>query len=226
MPAFRSALLIGASRGLGLGLAQVFASRGWSVTATARDPARAPALAAVPGVRVEHADITDLAGMAELHERAAGPFDLVFVVAGIADDATLPVHAVSVASAAHVFETNALAPLRAMEQFTDRLAPGGTMAAMTSILGSVAENASGGWEIYRASKAALNTLTRCYALRHRDAGITVLSLHPGWVRTDMGGPRASLDVETSANGLCDVIEAQHGRGGHRFLDWEGRTIAW
>ena len=226
MPASRSALLIGASRGLGLGLAQALARRGWSVTATARDPGRAPALAALAGVRVERADITDDTAMAALHERAAGPFDLVFVVAGIADDATLPVHEVSAATAARVFETNAHAPLRAMERFTDRLAPGGTMAAMTSILGSVAENGSGGWEIYRASKAALNTLTRCYALRHKGDGITVLSLHPGWVRTDMGGPGASLDVETSANGLCDVIEAQHGRGGHRFLDWEGRTIAW
>jgi len=226
MPASRSALLIGASRGLGLGLAQVFVRRGWSVTATARDPSRAPALAAVPGVRVERADITDAAAMAALHGRAAGPFDLVFVIAGIADDATLPVHEVGVASAAHVFETNAHAPLRVMEQFTDRLAPEGTMAVMTSILGSVAENSSGGWEIYRASKAALNTLTRCYALRHRDAGITVLSLHPGWVRTDMGGAGASLDVETSANGLCEVIEAQHGSGAHRFLDWEGKSIAW
>ena len=226
MPASRSALLIGASRGLGLGLAQVFATRGWSVTATARDPGRAPVLAAIPGVRVERADITDDDAMEALHGRAAGPFDLVFVIAGIADDATLPVHEVSPASAAHVFETNAHAPLRVMERFADRLAPGGTMAVMTSILGSVAENGSGGWEIYRASKAALNTLTRCWALRHRDVGITVLSIHPGWVRTDMGGAGASLDVETSTEGRCDVIEAQRGAGGHRFLDWEGKTIAW
>ncbi len=226
MPASRSALLIGASRGLGLGLAQAFAGRGWAVTATARDPDRAPALAAVPGVRVERADITDDAGMAALHGRCPGPFDLVFVVAGIADDATLPVHEVSPAVAARVFETNAHAPLRVMERFTDRLAPGGTMAVMTSILGSVDANTAGGWEIYRASKAALNTLTRCYALRHKDAGITVLSVHPGWVRTDMGGAGASLDVETSARGMCDVVEAQHGAGGHRFVDWEGKTIAW
>ncbi len=226
MPDSRSALLIGASRGLGLGLAQVLAGRGWSVTATARDPGGAPALAAVPGVRVERADITDDAGMAALHGRAQGPFDLVFVVAGIADDATLPVHEVSAASAARVFETNAHAPLRVMERFADRLAPGGTMAVMTSILGSVGGNESGGWEIYRASKAALNTLTRCWALRHAGEGITVLSMHPGWVRTDMGGAGASLDVETSAAGMCDVIEAQHGRGGHRFVDWEGRTIGW
>ncbi len=222
----RSALLIGASRGLGLGLAQVFAARGWSVTATARDPAGAPALAAIPGVRVARADITDDAAMAALHEGVPGPFDLVFVIAGIADDATLPVHEVSPASAAHVFETNAHAPLRVMERFTDRLAPGGTMAVMTSILGSVAENTGGGWEIYRASKAALNTLTRCYALRHKDAGITVLSVHPGWVRTDMGGAGASLDVETSTEGMADVVEARHGSGGHSFVDWEGKTIAW
>lgn len=221
-----SALLIGASRGLGLGLAQALAGLGWAVTATAREPGRAPALFAVPGVRVERADINDDDSMAALHGRAEEPFELVFVVAGIADEATLPVHEVSAAAAARVFETNALAPLRVMERFADRLAPGGTMAVMTSVLGSVAENGSGGWEIYRASKAALNTLTRCWALRHKDAGITVLSMHPGWVRTDMGGAGASLDVETSAAGMCDVIEAQRGVGGHRFLDWEGRTIAW
>lgn len=225
MPDSRSALLIGASRGLGLGLAQVLAGRGWSVTATARDPGGAPALAAVPGVRVERADITDDAGMAALHGRAQGPFDLVFVVAGIADDATLPVHEVSAASAARVFETNAHAPLRVMERFADRLAPGGTMAVMTSILGSVGGNESGGWEIYRASKAALNTLTRSFALR-LGGGRTVVVMAPGWVRTDMGGPNAGLDVGTSTAGMANAMTARAGTGECIYIDYQNQVVPW
>jgi NAD(P)-dependent dehydrogenase (short-subunit alcohol dehydrogenase family) len=92
-------------------------------------------------------------------------------------------------------------------------------------MGSIADS-SGGYDLYRMSKAAQNILAR--GLSEQEAkgrGIAVLSLHPGWVRTDMGGPAATLAVEQSARGLADVLESEH-RPGHRFLAYDGSEIPW
>jgi len=97
---------------------------------------------------------------------------------------------------------------------------------MTSQLGSVANNTGGGMELYRASKAALNSFTRSFSARHRDKGLSILSLHPGWVKTDMGGPGADIDVATSVKGLADVVE--HAVGAHQeaYLDYAGKELPW
>ena len=100
------------------------------------------------------------------------------------------------------------------------------MAFMSSKLGSVKENTSGEYDLYRMSKASLNTLARGFSATHAQrSGVTVLSLHPGWVRTDMGGPEAPLSVEDSTRGLADVLEKRHGRD-HFYLDYQGQTIPW
>jgi len=104
------------------------------------------------------------------------------------------------------------------------LAPDATVAFMTSILGSIGSNAGGGMELYRATKSALNMLASCYALRHR--GTTVLLLHPGWVRTEMGGQNAPVDVATSVRGLADTIAAQGGKPGIAYLDYQGQELPW
>ena len=95
---------------------------------------------------------------------------------------------------------------------------------MSSILGSVGNNTTGRYEAYRASKAALNTLLRSYAVRH--AARAVIAMHPGWVRTDMAGPDAALDVADSARGMVDAIDAHLGRPGCVYIDWQGQTIPW
>jgi len=223
----KTALIVGASRGLGLGLVETFLERGWRVTATQRKPS--PDLEGLASERltVETADIDDDASVAALHDRLSSrTFDLVFVVAGVATQAHDPVHAVSREVAAQVYLTNAVSPLRFAETFAGSVAPGGTLAFMSSILGSVALNESGGWETYRASKAALNTYARSFALRHREAGFGVLILHPGWVRTDMGGAEADLDVATSVTGMADVIEGRSGQTDTAYLDYAGKTLAW
>ncbi|KQT19924.1 short-chain dehydrogenase [Methylobacterium sp. Leaf399] len=223
----RNALIVGASRGLGLGLVETFLARGWSVTATQRSPSPGLAAIASDALDLETADIDDDAAVAALHDRLGGRrFDLVFVVAGVATQAHDPLHLVPREVAAAVYLTNAVSPIRFAEAFRDRLAPGGLVAVMSSVLGSVGLNDSGGWENYRASKAALNTLARSFEIRHRDEGFGVALIHPGWVRTEMGGADADIDVETSVKGVADVIEGRLGQTGCVYLDYTGKTLDW
>lgn len=98
---------------------------------------------------------------------------------------------------------------------------------MSSIMGSIAENESGGMEVYRASKTAQNSLARSLWIGSaKEAGVTVLSIHPGWVKTDMGGAGADIDVDTSVTGIADQLAAHHGAHTHHFVDYSGREIAW
>jgi NAD(P)-dependent dehydrogenase (short-subunit alcohol dehydrogenase family) len=97
---------------------------------------------------------------------------------------------------------------------------------MSSGQGSIANNDRGGFEIYRASKSALNQLMRSYAARHRDAARTLLLMAPGWVKTDLGGPDARLTISESIPNLVTTMDAQHGRTGLQFLDYLGRTVPW
>ncbi|MGU3361351.1 SDR family oxidoreductase [Methylobacterium sp. M6A4_1b] len=227
MASQKNALIVGASRGLGLGLVETFLQRGWRVTATQRSASPGLAALASDALTVETADIDDDRAVAALHDRLAGQsFDLIFVVAGVATQAHEPLHLVPREVATQVYLTNAVSPVRFAETFLDQLAPQGLVAFMSSILGSVGLNESGGWETYRASKAALNTLVRSFEIRHHEAGFGVLLLHPGWVRTEMGGADADIDVGTSVTGMVDVITAQLGRTGTAYLDYTGKTLDW
>ena len=120
--------------------------------------------------------------------------------------------------------TNAVAPVRTARALLGAVKPGGTVALMTSILGSVTLRQHAMAELYSASKAALNSLTRGFAAAEAK-DFAVLSLHPGWVKTDMGGDSADIDVATSVAGLADVLETQTGPG-HRYLDYTGKTLPW
>ncbi|RZK97894.1 MAG: SDR family NAD(P)-dependent oxidoreductase [Methylobacterium sp.] len=223
----KNALIVGASRGLGLGLVETFLQRGWRVAATQRSTSPGLAALSSDALRIETADIDDDGAVAALHRTLSGErYDLIFVVAGVATQAHDPLHAVPRDVAAQVYLTNAVSPIRFAEAFLDRLAPKGLVAFMSSVLGSVGLNEAGGWENYRASKAALNTLARSFEIRHRDAGFGVVLLHPGWVRTEMGGADADIDVATSVTGLTDVIEGRLGRTGCVYLDYTGKTLAW
>ena len=227
MAAEKNALIVGASRGLGLGLVETFLQRGWQVTATQRSDSPGLKALASPSLAVETADIDDDAAVSALHDRLGGQsYDLIFVVAGVATQAHDPLHEVPRDVAAQVYLTNAISPIRFAEAFRDRLKPNGLVALMSSVLGSVGLNESGGWENYRGSKAALNTLARSFEIRHRDEGFGVALIHPGWVRTEMGGPEADIDVATSVTGMADVIEGHLGQKGCVYLDYTGATLAW
>jgi NAD(P)-dependent dehydrogenase (short-subunit alcohol dehydrogenase family) len=230
----RTVLLAGASRGLGLGLAKSFAAHGWNVIATERSSStglRAAAAAAHGRIRIERLDINDLQQVRSLRQRLASElFDVIFIVAGMRDsNPNRPVHAVPVQEAAHVFISNAYSPMYFAEAFFDRLTPNGTLAIMTSRMGSlelVSTAADGTWEVYRASKAALNMLTRCFHQRHCAEGRTILLLHPGWVRTDMGGENAPVELVASVEGLYRTVCKWAGSGKQVFLDYQGKVLPW
>jgi NAD(P)-dependent dehydrogenase (short-subunit alcohol dehydrogenase family) len=224
------ALIVGASRGLGLGLVEELARRGWEVLATVRDPASAGELnqLALGGkTRIEKLDVTDLEEARALRgllddER----FDLLFIVAGMGNPRGKSAMTIDDEAMWTLFHTNALGPARTAEVLAEVVRPGGVVAFMTSRLGSVADRTSDHAEPYSASKAALNSLVRSFAARHADQQIAVLALHPGWVKTAIGGEGAQLEVEDSARGLVDVIEKARGTRGSAFLNYRGETLPW
>ncbi|MCR6485574.1 SDR family NAD(P)-dependent oxidoreductase [Amycolatopsis sp. OK19-0408] len=219
----RRALVIGASRGLGLVLAGELAHRGWEVIATTRR--ESAELNALP-LAVEPLELTSPEQLAVLRERLEGrPLDLLFVNAAI-DRGNLAIDEVPEAMFTEVMITNALSPLRALEALRDLVAPGGTVAVMSSEQGSVSRNTEPGYELYKASKAALNQLMRSYATRHAADGRTKLLIDPGHNRTRLGGPDAPLDPRESIPAVVDVLEAQAGTPGLRFLDRHGDVVPW
>jgi NAD(P)-dependent dehydrogenase (short-subunit alcohol dehydrogenase family) len=216
-----TALVIGASRGLGLGLVRELIGRGWNVTGTVRSAADRLAVEAT-GATAAIADVTDPTSIAALPATA---LDLLFINAGVSGPAHGDAAQATADEVGALFLTNALAPVAAARTLLDRVTPDGVVAFMTSRMGSVADNNRGDMELYRASKAALNSLTRSLVAK-LDRPLTVLSLHPGWVRTDMGGASADLDIETSVRGLVDVILARRGTPGSAFLDYSGAELPW
>ena len=227
----RTTLIIGASRGLGLALAREWLSRGWTVIATARSAVRAglheTADALNGRLLIEQLEITDPDAVRALRERLSGrQLDLLFVNAGVANGASDRVDRISTDEFIRVMVTNALSPMRVIEKLGELVRPNGTIAAMSSSLGSVALNDRGGWEVYRASKAALNTLMRSYAARHASDCRSLALVDPGWVRTEMGGPAASLGIEDSIPGVADALAAQAGQPGLRYFNYRGETVPW
>ncbi len=235
----KTILIIAAERGLGLGLARQFLDRGWSVTGTARPGADTRDLqqagAADPArLTLAEIDVTVADQIEPLLTALAGrSFDVVFFNAGIYGPLHQSVVAATDAEFAEVMLTNAFGPMRLAHRLLDRLAPDGTYAFMSSHRGSTAINLEGGLELYRASKAALNMLARgLWATnRHRGAhGLTVLSVHPGWVRTAMGTldgtVEPEMELEPSVRGVADVVERHRGSGDNLYRDWEDHTLQW
>ena len=225
----KDAAIIGASRGIGLGLARELARRGWRVVATERT--RSDALHRLEeggngSVEIATCDLSNRADPTALADRiGAGALDVVLVNGGVMGPGADPLGDLSRDDTALVMHTNAVGAAQAGEALLPCLREGGTLAFTSSSLGSIAQ-AGGAYPLYSASKAALNMLAR--GVFERDAkprDIRVLSIHPGWVRTDMGGDGASISVEESAGGMADVLEDDHPLA-HRFLDWRGRELPW
>lgn len=227
-----TALIVGASRGLGHAMAAELLDRGWSVIGTVRDTTtRTPLddLADRSGgrVSVEHLDINEPDHLAPLRERLAHrQLDLLFVNAGTTNNEQTPIGAVPASDFVQVMITNALSPMRVIEALEDLVSPTGLIGAMSSGQGSITNNTTAGREVYRGSKAALNMFMRSFATRQSGTQRTFALLAPGWIRTALGGPDAPFTVEESAPLLVDVLLSKLGIPGLAYLDRSGRTVPW
>jgi NAD(P)-dependent dehydrogenase (short-subunit alcohol dehydrogenase family) len=224
-------LLIGASRGLGYAIAAEYIDRGSHVVATVRSPARTKLHelqdAAGGQLEVEYVDINAPEQVQALRDRlGARRFDLLFVNAGVTNRPEETTADVTTEEFTRLMITNALSPMRVIETLGELIEPDGTMAIMSSGQGSIANNDRGGFEIYRASKSALNQLMRSYAARDRGTNRTLLLMAPGWVKTELGGPNARLTISESIPNLVTTIDAQSGHTGLQYLDYLGQTVAW
>lgn len=225
---YKNALIIGASRGLGLGLVQRLREDGWNITATVRDPQNPGALGQEPGVRIETLDMNNTAQLDALQQTLQGEtFDLVFVNAGVMGPQPQDPDSAQLKDVGELFMTNAVAPIRVAQRLVGQVREdSGVLAFMSSILGSVAIPDGAEVCLYKASKAALNSMINSFFVQLRRPDLCVLAMHPGWVKTDMGGENAEIDVLTSTRGMLEQIKAQSGNGGLRFINYKGEALTW
>jgi NAD(P)-dependent dehydrogenase (short-subunit alcohol dehydrogenase family) len=216
-------LITGANRGIGLEFARRYAEAGWEVIGTARDPGSAHELREV--ARVERLNVTDLERVANFGEMLAGrPIELLIANAGTygprrietAADGEGWLETLSVMAVSPVLLAYALLP--------NLEAANGKAVAVTSRMGSIEDNSSGGFIAYRSAKAALNAAWTSIAIDH--PGTAFALLHPGWVQTRMGGASAPVTVEDSVAGMMRVIEGLTPAGRAPFLDYQGQTVPW
>jgi NAD(P)-dependent dehydrogenase (short-subunit alcohol dehydrogenase family) len=227
----RPVLLIGASRGLGLALAEEWVGDGRHVTATVRSSNRTGLHDLAdrhPGkIEIETVDVTMPAQISALHDRLAQrTFDLLFVNAGVTNQADGTVAETSTDEFVRVMVTNALGPLRVIEALQDHVEPTGTIGVMSSGQGSVANNERGGHEVYRGSKAALNTFMRSYAARHRGEQRSLVLMAPGWVKTELGGPGARLSTGDSIPNVVKTLDSLRDNPGLHYVNYLGQTVPW
>lgn len=218
-------LITGANRGLGLEFVRQYAADGWRVLATVRDPLAGRA-ASDAGGEVFVADVSDPNSIRRL-KGAVGdtPLDVLLNNAGIyGQDQAFG--AVDADGFLNVVRTNTLGPLKMAEAFAGQLAGRKIIASVSSLMGSIAENSSGGFYAYRASKAALNMVMKDLALDLAAQGVTSIALSPGWVRTDMGGPNAPLDPPTAVAGMRAVLEKVSLNDSGKFFHFDGRELPW
>ncbi|MCA3004890.1 MAG: SDR family oxidoreductase [bacterium] len=222
-------LVTGASRGIGLEMVRALRARGDSVIATVRSEAAAQVVGAL-GARVERLDVSDMQSISTLGRALAGvPIDVLCNNAGISSESK-QLSTLSSADLYRVMMVNAIAPVLVSQAVLPnlRLAGGGkrAVAHISSQLGSITNNSGGSSYGYRASKAALNQFGRCMANELKGEGIAVGMIHPGWVRTDMGGPEAPLDPKQSAAMVIAVIDNLTVQTTGRFWNYDGSNLPW
>jgi NAD(P)-dependent dehydrogenase (short-subunit alcohol dehydrogenase family) len=221
------ALITGASRGIGEALAATLAARGHEVLAAMRHPPASPA--GRRGLRWLELDVADPQSIVAAAERLAGePLDILVNNAGIFGQRGAGLGRIDDRVWHEVLAVNVIGAYRTAEAFLPnlRMGHGRKLVTISSRMGSIGLNTTGGEYIYRSSKAAVNAVMKSLAVDLAPEGITVALLHPGWVRTDMGGQGAAIDVQTSANGLADVIEALTPAQSGGFFNYDGAPLVW
>jgi NAD(P)-dependent dehydrogenase (short-subunit alcohol dehydrogenase family) len=223
-----TALVLGASRGIGLEMTRQYLSDGWSVYATYRGEADRLKLRDL-GAQTLKLDVQRVEDLAGIGWQLDGErIDVAVVNAGVYGPRTSSVQQPPTDEQFDlVMRTNVLAAMRLVPMLAPLLAPTlGSLAFLSSRMGSIAEASASYGLLYRVSKAAVNMVAKLAHTDFAPMGIRVLTLHPGWVRTDMGGPNADVAVEDSVAGLRRVIAQPEAFPGGGFYDWRGQSIAW
>ena len=227
-------LVTGANRGLGLEFARQYAAEGWQVLAACRAPKPAKELqriAAESGgrVRVLEMDVTDAASVRGAAAGLKGEaIDLLLNSAGVGGPPGQRVGSLDYSAWAGVLDTNTLGPMRVVEAFLENVAKSRLkqIVTITSGMGSLADNTSGGSYAYRSSKAAVNMVMKSLSLDLAPRGITCVVVNPGWVRTDMGGSRGTLSPAESIQALRSVIATLRPEDSGKFLNYTGKPYPW
>lgn len=216
-------LVAGASRGLGLEFVHQYAAAGWQVVAGLRRPAsvRLP-----DGVRAQALDVCDPASIAQLAASLDSPLDRLLICAGAMGAKNAAFTTPAGKDFDQVMRTNVLAPIALIEALAPHMARGGCIAVLTSRMGSIADAESPYALLYRCSKAAANMVVKCASQAYRDDALRIIALHPGWVRTDMGGPEAPLLPPESVVGMRAVIEDSATCPGGGFYNYQGQSLPW
>ncbi len=226
--------ITGCNRGLGLEFVQQLLARGQRVIATCRDIATATDLTALTlkhsgQLSLVEMDVSDEASMREavalLNDEA---IDVFINNAGVYGPRDANFGNVDGPAMAEVLYTNAVAPVLLTQLLIDnvRKGSGKKLVYVSSKMGSIADNGRGGSYIYRSSKTALNSVVKSLALDFAPEGIAAATLHPGWVRTDMGGPNGLIDAPESVSGMLNVIDGLSVANTGQFFNYDGATIAW
>ena len=229
-----STLITGANRGLGLEFARQYAAEGWRVYATCRNPNSASDLrrladASDNKVEIITLDVTDLASIKAAATVLEGqPIDLLLNNAGVGGPRGQNIGNIDYEVWANVLDVNTLGPLRVSEAFVDHVARSERklIVTLTSGMGSIADNASGGAFAYRSSKAAVNMVMRSLAIDLTPRGITCVVINPGWVQTDMGGPQGTQTPAESVTKLRRLIDNLEPAHSGKFFNHDGREYAW
>lgn len=218
-------LIIGASRGLGLEFVRQYRAAGARVVATARDDAGQARLTEL-GAKPLKLDVVDAASVSGLAWQIDGEaFDVVVINAGIFGPRAGALEAPAQDDFDAVMRTNVLGPMRLLPQVAEALAPGARLAVLSSRMGSIGlRTSTSGW-LYRASKAAVNSVMKDASLA-LEGKATVISFHPGWVRTDMGGTGADIDAPTSIAGMRTVLASVKPADTGSFFNFDGQRLDW
>ncbi len=225
-------LLIAASRGLGFAMAEEFLKKGWNVVGTVRAGSALTKLGELADrykgrLEVETLDICEPEQVTALRRRLSGrTFEMLFVNAGVTNNAKETIGEVTTDEFIRVMVTNALSPMRTVESLERLVSEDGLIGVMSSGQGSVTNNVSGMREVYRGSKAALNQFMRSYAARHSGTSRAMVLMAPGWVRTEMGGPEGRLSIEESVPNLVNVLLEKQRKPGLEYLNYLGQTVPW
>lgn len=224
----QTALIVGASRGIGLEFVRQYAAEGWTVHATNR-AGKSDRQPHAGNVLWHPLEVREQASIDALAMSLEGqPLDVVVLCAGVMGPRTMVPEAIDRTAWADVLAINTMAPLAVAGALLPNLLLGKQrkLVALSSRLGSIACNETGSTYIYRSSKAALNAVWRTLSIDKRGDGMVCTVFHPGWVRTDMGGPQGEISPEESVTGLRKQIAALTLAHSGRFFNYDGTELPW